>query len=54
MTYIMIGIAAVAGIHAYSYARVLKHAGNTTGALIVLLFVSASIILPIYRMIIMP
>lgn len=54
MTYIMIAIALVAGIHACSYAMVLKHEGNITGALVVFLFVSASIVLPVYRMITAP
>ncbi|MDF2570937.1 MAG: hypothetical protein K0R55_2541 [Sporomusa sp.] len=49
MNYILIGIALVAGIHAYSYAKVLKHNGNTIGAFVVLLFVAASIGLPIYQ-----
>lgn len=54
MTYIMIGIALIAGIHAYSYARVLKQEGNTMGALVVFLFISASLVLPVYRMITAP
>ena len=54
MTYIMIGIALVTGIHAYSYAKVLKQAGNTIGALVVILFVVASIVLPVYRKIMAP
>ncbi|SMD07847.1 hypothetical protein [Sporomusa malonica] len=54
MAYVMIGIALVAGIHAYSYAKALKCSGNTVGAFVVLLFVAASIGLPIYRMITAP
>ena len=54
MAYVTILIALIAGIHAYSYAKALKHSGNTAGAFVVLLFVTASIGLPVYRLLMAP
>ena len=49
MDYIYLGVGAVIGFHALTYARWLKNNGNTLGAIGIFILVISSLALPMLR-----